>query len=336
MQVSPLRITSLAPDRSKIPKEFHHLLPTVECVHAEFDLTGVHSSVANGLRRTLGWEMSVIGLECDQHKTDDPYIGHVIEITITRIRMAPIRQTTPIGAVYCFDVVNNTDRPRDVLFGEMRRIKSGSSSINIEKGMPESSAIPEDECPCEPHIVLLKLDAHKRFACTMKVNSLLTNVRGNGARQLACGVTNIPRDFVPLNTYTGEGESVSTSDITKWTIGFDTNGTDDPVNIIRKACSNIIERLRATRANALNGIRQSGDEWILPIDGTYTISYMIVQQIVKTQTSVTACVAAVDDRNKESMLRLKTTVDPDAIVIGAIDSLSQIYSAISEAVAKRR
>lgn len=316
MQVSPLRITSLAPH--DIPKEYAHLLPDkrFETKHVEFDLTGVSSGIANALRRAMMNEMSVVGLVCDGPiRTNDEYISDVEEILRNRVLMAATQQSTPLDAVYEFDVENTGDVPKTVTFGDMRQIGG--------------RAFPQ---PVEPHTCAFVLGVKKRLKCTVKVDTRDGDIRGNGARQVACHVTSTTRDFDPVNQFEKTGTTSSVSNIRNWTLAFDTNGTATPHDIVRAGCLNIVERLRALRKVTADNIKKVGDEWNLAIDGTHTISVMLAQYIVQTQEGVLACVAAVSDLSRSSKLRLKTTADPIETITGALDSLIQIFSTILESV----
>lgn len=310
MRVSQLRVKSLAP--ADVPAKYASLLPDPKFTpkSVSFDIDGVGSTVANALRRTIMSEMAIVGLYCDgDMQTNDEFIGDVEDLFRTRVLMAPTQQDTPADAVYEFNATNDSDRPRNVTFGELRQ-----------------TAGRKYPTPVEPHTVAFVLAPRKYLRCTIKVDSRYGDIRGNGARQVACHVTSVARDFDPWNQYTKTGTSVSVSDIRNWTISFDTNGTAEPADIIRAARVNIIERLRALRAVAPDTIRAVGDEWRLNIDGTYTISMLLEQQIVSTQQGVTACVARVDAKNRESVLRLRTSADPIETVLGAIDSLIQIFT----------
>lgn len=311
MRVSPLRIKSLAP--VDVPAKWAALVPDARFTpqSASFDIDGVGSSIANAMRRTIMNEMSIVGLYCDDLQTNDEFIGDVEDLFRTRVLIAPTQQDTPADAVYEFNATNDSDRPRNVTFGELRQTAGRKAPL-----------------PVEPHTVAFVLAPRKYLRCTIKVDSRYGDIRGNGARQVACHVTSVARGFDPWDQYAKTGTSVSMSDIRNWTISFDTNGTATPADIVRAAQLNIIERLRALRTVAPDTMREVGNEWRLSIDGTYTISMLLEQQIVSTQQGVSACVASVDAKNRESVLRLRTTADPIETVLGAIDSLIQIFGAI--------
>lgn len=316
MRVSALRVTSLAP--KSVPSQYAALMPDPRFTpqHVSFDIDDVGATVANAIRRTIMSEMSIVGLYVDgDTKINDEFIGDVEDLTRSRVLMVPCQQDTPLDAVYVVDVTNDGDTPRNITFGELKQVAG-------RKAPP----------PVEPHVCMCVLAPHKKLRCTIKVDSRYGDIRGNGARQVACHVTSTARGFDPWQQYDKTGTSVSVSDIRNWTIDFDTNGTASPLDIVRAACVNIIERLRALRHTAPDTIRAVGDEWHLGIDGTYTISMMLEQQIVAAQSGVTACVARVDARNRESVLRLKTTADPVETVLGALDSLIQLMGNIQSKI----
>ncbi len=311
--VGKLHTKSLAP--SGVPQKYAHLLPDPKFTPyiCEFDLSGVGSSVANAIRRTMMSEMSVIGFYCDGDiKTTDPFISRVEELFRTRMIVTPVMQSTPTDAVYRFRIKNETDSPLDVPFGQLQQI--GGKRM---------------ENPCEPHAIAFVLGPHHSFECTVKIDSRFGNQRGNGGRQIAVNCASIARGFEPLNTIAGTGESVSTSNIRNWTIRFTTNGIMAPLQCVRAVIANLVDRLRVVRETVADNIRQVRDEWELHIDGTYTISKLLEQHIYDTQSGIDAVVARVDERNRESTLRLKTQADPIETIIGAVDSLIGLFGKIS-------
>jgi hypothetical protein len=119
--VEPLKVTSLGVNKAAIDKSLHHLIPTrLVPQHCEVIVRGINNAESNAIRRTIGGELLVYSLYCDQSDvtTNDPFV--IPELIRKRLFSVPVDQTVDPATVFELEITNNTPAAIDVKTAHMK------------------------------------------------------------------------------------------------------------------------------------------------------------------------------------------------------------------------
>ncbi len=293
-KVTDIQERSLMPN---VAPKYKLFLPKMPCVEFAFTLTGVNAAVTSALRRVCSCEMSVARMNFDDMKADDPFLNSAI--IQTRVQSIPLLQSCGAKSTFMLDVKNDSTAP---LVVRTRSIVPNTAFEN--------------------DIELLRLNPGCFVKIPIRVDIGQPNVSGEGMAVVAMQAAAWALDIAPLNPYTRTGESSSTADPRQWRMRFVTNGTMPPRMIVKKACINIIERMRAIQASVDQFILTPGSEpeYQLEIDETVTIGELWMCVGLDLFPDIPAIAYREESRNKIIILRARC------------DNIGEVVSAIVRTV----
>lgn len=255
--VSDIKILDLSP-KIKIASE---LLPkTLKSEFCSFIVDGVHTGIANGIRRCMMTEIPVIAMDfnVEQMTTNDDFIFY--EFVRDRIRNIPILQSTGRNSKFSLDVQNNTSK-----------IISVTTANLMQNGKEIKGLCNETIEICELH--------PGRF---IKIKEIYIE-EGYGkdyggfsvAHQAGCEV----RDIKPYDQFTGEGVKSGVANAKKFQIYFRTNGNISPKNIIKLTIDTLIKRVEYV-TGMLYTLEKTNDTYTLTLIGeTETIRVLFMKTV---------------------------------------------------------
>lgn len=310
VKVENVSIVNLVPNVSDALKK---LLPTrLFASKISFDLVGVSGAVSNAIRRTISCELSVNRMYCEYSDltTTDEFI--IPEMVIKRLKMIPIDQKTPAGAVFELTATNPTNMERDVKAGE----------ISTKGTLPFNSTF-----------TLFTLKPGK----SVKINNITLKpghgyIAGEGMYTLGVNCSSIALDQVPINIYESVGIPSSVSDPRKWRVSFVSNGEMEPKKTVGYATDNICARLRSVQ-EVLYSISNNGNEYILDIPGeTHTIGNLLMRTILDLFPNTPAVVYTCANMERRCTMRIITDDDISTVYKTTIKHLITMFTEIKDQI----
>ena len=304
--VTGVVVTSLQPKIKN--KVLEHLIPKVLIPQRlEFILGGVSNAISNAIRRTVLCELPVRALHCEYEdiKTND---AHVIPDMIqTRLKMIPIDQTTPLDATFDLDMSNKGLEVADIKTGYFKGKKP----------------------PCNPTHTLLSLNPGKFIKISnIRVFTEYGHRVGHGMMVLAVNAVSLAVDVIPLNTYEGTGVPSRVADPRVWKIAFNTNGTMDPIEIVKMACNGIVSRMQSVQ-DLLSTIENSEDQYILNVHGeSHTIGNLLMKTICELFPDITAVTYNVSSVERMFTLRVRCDEDINTVLNVTVRHLIKVFNDI--------
>jgi DNA-directed RNA polymerase subunit L len=315
--VSDITITDLSPKIKNAALE-KYMPKTLFPKRMEFQISGVTNAISNAIRRTMCTELLTSGLDVDYRNivTNDMFI--IPEMIISRFRMIPIDQNTPLGAQFELNAINVTDVVRDVKASEIRIVDGGKLVTKLP--FNETFTI----CTLEPgkSIKIEKIGIHQSYGF----------IEGYGAHVIAVNCASVAIDQKPINMYEPESGGIpsSLSNPQVWKISFNTNGTMPPKNIVLYACNNIIERVESIR-NLLYSIQNNGDEYVLTVDGeSDTIGNLFMKTALSLFPDIRAIVYSTSSVGRILTLRIRCDEDINTIYDKTIRFLTSAFTEIKK------
>lgn len=247
-------ITDLTP---KVDKKYKSELDklVLKQVKLEFDLEA-DSAISNTIRRVSAGELYLKHLYTDfeQINTDDEFI--IPEMIQERIKMIPVLQTVPDNVKFNISVVNNS-LDVEMIFTKDLKASDGRKYFDL----------------CIP---LFDLRAGKQFHLGAQVRSSYTWQEG-----MVCAVSqavSMPSDVKLTNLFEGEEGDVTTDPKMHRISMISMGMIQNPKDIIKMSCDNIIERLGAVR-DIISDITGTNNEYILVINGeSDTIGNLLMKE----------------------------------------------------------
>jgi len=265
------------------------------------ELHNVSSAFANAIRRVIGEEALVKGLDCDlaDIKTDDEYIIH--EMIQQRIRLIPIRQTIEVGKKLTLEVHNSQTIPIDV---KTKEFKDNNKHFNT-------------------NITVLNLKPNKfiKIDCHVSQNYALS--KGYGGYTLGVNAIILPLDLDPTKITT------SIANPRHHLLKFISNGTMLPKDIICKAIDNIIDRLVTVKSRdpfytTIRGQPSQAIEYSKIIyNETATIRVLIIREMLTKYPDIDHIKAKQEDDNINILI--KCVGSPDDMLRDTIDACIADY-----------
>lgn len=321
--VSDIKITDLSP-KIKDSRLEKYMPKTLFPKHAEFELSGVSNAVSNAIRRTMACELLVSGLHCEYENitTNDMFI--IPEMLVSRFRMIPIDQRTPLDAVFELNATNTTDMIRDVKVGEMRIVSAGKGTHE----RPSLKKLPFNEthtfCTLESgkSLKIENIGIHQDYGFN----------EGYGAHVVAINCASIAVDQQPINTFEPDDKGIPSriSNPRVWKLKFNTNGTMPPGEIVAQTCDNIIARIQSVM-DLLYSIQNNGDEYVLTINGeSDTIGNLFMRTINDLFPDIRAAVYLVSSVGRVATIRIRCDEDINTIYGTTIKYLVKIFTEIKK------
>lgn len=317
--ITKFNIKDLRPNlkNAKQEKEYKHLYPDkFTRKEVTFEVSGIHNALANAFRRTLSAEINVKALNADleSFETNDPFILNDFTIE-TRLRHIPILQSISTDSRYKLEVVNNTEAPMNV--------KSGM--IEVVKGPAK--------LPFNSNFTLAVLQPGK----TLKLPNIYVDT-GYGyefAGYNICSVVSaIPLDIVPIDLETCEGTPAAIADPHQFKFSFVSNGTIEPIELLKNCCTNIVERLKFVE-EILPSIETTEDLSILVIAGeSDTIGNMLTREIIELYPDIKYVTYSTNSVIRKMTFKLRTNDEPDKVIQNAINTLIKKISSMLSIISK--
>lgn len=346
--VSDFETTEIIPTATPAAK---HLLPTeYHRVKCSFVLSGATNATANAIRRVIASELpsKAMFVEIGDITTNDEFV--IPELVANRIRMIPLDQKCPVDSQFSLYATNDTLRPRNIHASELSVI--GAHKM---KSLPFSSKQ-----------VILTLNPGKTIKMTpitIRIESASTV--GSGMHSLASGCTSIALDVelrdiykeIPgkPNEYETVGISTTLADPRQWKISFITNGTIDPAECIKQACSNIISRLETAAemtdqitaavsveapdvSSAVIGGAQkkittvdAAAAYALVLGGeTDTIGNLFMKHAIVLFPEIHAATYHIDEYDRICVLKIRTIDDPNDVYNEVLSTSADIFRRIRD------
>lgn len=258
--------------KPKVAARFAHLVPSINSVRFSFVLTGVNVAVANGIRRAVSGEIIVKRLTChvEDFSTNDLFVVPVIDKVICQIESIPLMQTAPVGASYLLKASNETTIVRKV----------HTSSIQAPKGLFNDG------------IVLFDLQPGSFLEVRVRVVEGSPSRHSEGMATLACLSSCVPLDVIPCLPYKVEGDRVVpcvtngvsslVADPRVHKIGFLTNGTASPAQLVVTACKSLAARTQDIIGAIGNFQLSAGDdpEYMCEIEESCTMGEIFMRSVL--------------------------------------------------------
>jgi DNA-directed RNA polymerase subunit L len=360
--VRDLSVVKLIP---AVPARYKHLLPTALTQEScSFIIDGCNNAVANGIRRVIMCELKVAYLSCKYEDivTTDPFI--IPEMIQKRLRMIPLLQSVPAGAIFNLNVTNNT---LDVI-----DVKTGQLQSKTARGVFDET------------ITILSMGAgHNLQINNVRVDHEYGYVQEYGMCAVAFNAVSTCKDAVPIDTYVQSGRnemgllpteagdrldipSVSVprteipsvnvpsvnvpsakvpsakvpitgvhsqiSDPRVWEIKFNTNGTMNSRAIITAACAEIISRLKKV-LSLLYTIINNESQYTLTIQGeSDTIGNLLVKTIDELYPDVEAATYSVPSIERSITVKIIYSDDINTLYKNVVNHLVAIYEKIADSI----
>lgn len=181
------------------------------------------------------------------------------------------------------------------------------------------------------------MEPGKTIKINIRVGQEFNYNRGFGALSLAHHCVSLALDVTPINTFEIKngapvGISSSVANPTNYKIGFNTNGTMTPQNIVKVVCDNIIERVKAVEG-LLYAIEENNDEHILVIDGeTDTIGNLFMRTISDIYPDITAVTYSTSNVGRSITIKIRCDEDISTIYDGAIRHITGVFEQIKKQI----
>lgn len=313
----------------KLPKKYEEFTPLIPKIliktRVEFELTDCSISIANGLRRVLLSELTSYRMYLDMTKfiehieTNDDYF--LPPIFIQSLRMVPIKQS-----------IAKLSKKSDMSDIEFRIEKKNTlgTSIKIYTGDIDiyvaGKKIPNTYFNKTTY--LINLSAGKSIY-VKGIRLLESTGRDFGGHRMGPLAVCLPMDIEPYNQYTGKGTRTAEANPKHHKIVFNTNDEEPPKKMIKRAISNIINRLQAVKFE-LSNIEVIGNEQILLInDETETIAQIIYMISAEFYPDREPIFAPIDNSNKIMRIRslddnleeyLKSVIKSAVVILEKIET----------------
>lgn len=298
IKVTDITITpngpQLTPEELKNP-EIAALLPKVN-IFTNFSciLHNVNNAIANGLRRVcmLDLKIKYLDFEHKSYVTTDRYL--LYDYIQRRMNLIPLKQTVPANVKFSLFVKNTEPYALRVY---TRDIKSSDGKKYFNENI--------ELCTVKANL-MLKID-----------NIVVASDYGfNNACAAGCihGVS-IPLDIEMLNMYTRTGVSSTVANPRKYALRFDTNGTVDPKELVRRACDRIIERSDFILQTSLTVATSESGEFIIHVIGEDdTIGNLYMRTIADEYPNIRNVSYTVNDKNRSMTLTINSIDDAKDVV----------------------
>ena len=332
-----------------VPERFKHLLPTVLMPErCEFTIDECSNAVANAIRRTVLCEMKVMYLTCDYEDiiTDDPHV--IPEMIQKRIRMIPLLQSIPPSTVFSLEYQNKTLLTDDVKTGLFVCKNNNTKYFN------ETTT-------------LVSIAAGRSIRINnCRIASDFTYKDGLGMCSVAFNATSICLDQVPIDMYADmkktlriinetvelnenhvvsdqkptnnepnankTPQSTHIADPKVWRIAFNTNGTLPSKEIVKQACSNIIERLKHV-LSLLHTIVSNDNQYVLTIHGeSHTIGNLLMKTTDELYSDVEAVTYNCPNVERTAIVRIIYADDINTLYKNVIDHLIGTFDTIKSSI----
>ncbi len=320
----------------------------------KFDISPVSNAVANAIRRTVSMELLVKAMyaEYDDLVTTDDFI--IPEMLLQRLSMIPLDQSCSLDAVFELYAENKTANVRDVKSEEFRIVRQGKDGAM--KHIPFNNTI-----------TFVTLQPGKSVKISnIRVRQAYGYQAGHGMHSVAVNATSVALDQRPIDMYdilssafsnelgsepvivsdsrdssaaksaASKSESnqpgipSSISDPRKWRIGFITNGTMDPLQIVAAACDNLIKRVTGIN-DLLSLIENTGDEYVLVVRGeTDTIGNLFMRTISDLFPNIRAVTYMTSSIEWTCTIRVRCDEDINDIYGKAIAVLVEQFKSIKK------
>lgn len=317
--VSDLNINDITPvianERANAILQNDIVLRPAEC---SFVISGVSTAIANGLRRTISSGVSAYRLSFDltDMETNDPFMK-LGDFVRDRINAIPIMQNVDGGLVLKLDYKNATAIPAYVYTSDLVVV---TGKQNIIKTLFDRR-IPIVQLQATKYIRIDKIFIERGYEYN------------HGSYALSSGATCVPLDQEMFNMYTGVGVSSAVAAPRKHKISFETNGNIQPLDLIKRACAEITDRLDKIKL-MLHMIVPIADYHKLVINGEDdTTGNIIVSTVCELYPTINACNYKVDHVNKVLTISIRCP-DPNDIltmsIMNAIETIEAISAGIIE------
>lgn len=308
--VSEITVTSLKPN---VHAKYAMYLPSFHPDHAEVTISGLYCSYAGAIRATISNCLIVSGMECEYEDIETNRDAITQEIIQQRLRMIPVMQNTPKEMTFNLYFANNA----------MEMVKVYSENIKPIKGNKEYFNGNIEICTLDPgeyiNIENIKI---------VQSNALPTTY---GTFVLAVHAVSKAMDVIPYNAYTGEGESSQTNRSKVSCITFDTNGTETPINILKQACEQLVERLQIVIDSLLQPgvIISANDKHIITINQEIgCFGTMVHRAIYEYMPDIPFVCANYESTELRVILTMVCNQSPADIIKPALQEAQRKYATI--------
>ncbi len=332
----------------EVPSYAKHLLSSNTSLQQQefsFELHGVNIAIANGIRRVIesGVPVKCFNVSPDDIESNDPYV--IPEYIVQRIRLIPCKQTININSGFGLDYINNGYDIQEVMTAE---IKYGG--LIAEKSEKRGGSLPDSNDKSPQTETSLKSGAAENsnlFDGTIALTDLnpncflrIKNIRVVWGRGYDYGGFTVAHGCVCLPLWAANQApysiSSSCSDIRDHLIRFQTNGTEPPPSIVKRACSEIISRLKSAETKLATNLhtRDSETDHVhrLVIEGEDdTIGNILMKTILDIEPEISACVYTVNNIDRNMHLELRH-MEPKHLIMKAIHDSVNLLGDIAKQI----
>lgn len=275
----------------------------------KFSLTGVDSSIANGIRRTSLTELEtkILTFNENEYKTNDIILRQTCEFIRDNIMKITLLQTVPDDAVFKIDINNTNAVAIDVNTHDIAGLEKYTNNM-----------------------VICRLEA----GCHLKVPLMIKRSTGEifGCHQLAYTATSIATDEEPLDLTGPEpkGKSSMECNPQNWDLTIATNGELPAKQLVPACCNSIISRLTNIKMILETLVFDNGIG-ILELNGeTHTIGRLITRHICALYPQVEFCAYNVPSNLRKAIVRIRHADENEIkkMLATAIDKIIAIYKEI--------
>lgn len=319
MSISKFKIVNLGID-NPLPKhldtpENRKLIPELRRQHVSFELKKASTAITNAIRRVMLDEMEgkALQIEQDDIETDDENI--LWPCLQKQVQCIRIHQDIPTNCRFTLDVKNKTAMPLMLTTGML----TTDSDLKI---------IPFNKTY---RIITLR---EGKFIKLLNIR-VITGTGTLFSNVVACRYK--PLDIEMFDR--GKGVSSNACDPTQFSFEFETNGTANPIVLLRTACKYIydrcgiylnelehIEKSKSDHSSNMLDINKNADITVFKFkNDTHTICNLITTTIYKLHPDIALCnYGVIHPLEKITNLNIKAK-DPNKLMIEALEHIIQVY-----------
>lgn len=271
-------------------------------------LYNVNNAIANALRRVcmLDLKIKFLTFEHESFDTTDKYL--LSSYVCRRLNLVPLKQSVGLGVKFSLFVKNTNPHAIRVYMAD---VKSSDGKVYFNENI-ELCSLKANQ--------MLKIDA-----ITVAEDYGFNNACAAGCIHGRC----IPQDVEMLNMHTKTGVSTTLSNPTQYLLAFNTNGTIDPKELVRRACDVIIERSNYIQQLSLSATASESGEYVIQVIGENdTLGNLYMRTICDENPSIKCVNYTVNDKNKTMTLVVNSADDAREVIKAANTSIISKFTQI--------
>lgn len=314
--ITDLKIKDIKPTITD-DREIASLLPTVLIPQTcQFTISGINTSIANAIRRTIDSEVLVKCMTVDREDIDCNSPFFLFDAFIRRIKLIPIHQSVDNNATFKINVTNNSKHDIFVRSSDIITTKGGKAA------------------PINETFEILKLEPGMHLTVeNIKIKQGYGYESDGGGHKIGLNPVALPLDVEPYNGYENKGTPSSISNPTKFLIKFNTNGTIKIIEFLKLVCDTIIERLENLRKIKFNKLEE---DYKAVIEGeSHTLGNLYVQTALILYPDIKFCTYNCDKYERNlNIIYKESGIHVDKLTNDIIDHNIEIIKKIIREINK--